>query len=840
VTLPSTAGGDRRAVQALYRLDLPTKVRLLTGDTYWRTCAVPAIGLRQLVTSDGPAGVRGESWDERQVAAAVPSASALAASWDVELVQEVGRLLAGECRRKGVDVLLAPTVNLHRSPLGGRHFECFSEDPLLTGRIGAALVRGVQSGGVGATLKHYVANDSETERMTVDVRIRERALRELYLAPFEYIVAAARPWLVMASYNTVNGATMTESPLLSNPLGTDWGFDGVVVSDWTATRSTDAAAVAALDLAMPGPEGPWGSALLEAVRFGRVSDSAVDAKVRRLLRLAARVGALQDVDPAVAVEDAPAGPGPTDPGVRALLRRAAAAGTVVLENDGLLPLPAAELSNVAVLGELALVPRAQGGGSATVYPPHVISPLEGVRAALPGTVVVTSSVGAALRDGVTALRAEQVVDPVSGEPGVRVRYLDADGAPVGEENRRSGRVGWSDTAMEHGARQVEMSARLVPDVTGTWLVGVSGLGPAVLSVDGEPVLDVDLRLPAGAADPEFTQFVTPLQRSVPLELTEGVEVVLTVLATPAPVVGLTVLELGVRPPGRTPQEELEHAAALAAQADVAVVVVGTTELEESEGFDRTTLALPGGQDELVRTVLAANPRTVVVVNAGAPVLMPWREDVAAVLLTWFGGQELGHALADVLLGEVEPSGRLPTTWPDREEDVPVLSTTPVDGALEYAEGLHIGHRAWAGAQADGGPPPAYWFGHGLGWTTWELEELHAPTTIRVPAYDGTVTDDVAWVRVRVRNTGERRGRQVVQAYLSREVSAIDRPAMWLAGYAAVEADPGQSVDVDVPLARRAFEHWGGGWAVERGGFAVSVGFDAGRRPLSRPVDVRLV
>src|SRR3954449_4716875 len=267
--------------ERLAALTLEQKVRLLTGADFWALHAEPAAGLRRLVTSDGPAGVRGEHWDERDPSANVPSPTALAATWDEARIERIGDLLAAECRRKGVDVLLAPTVNLHRSPYAGRHFECFSEDPLLTGRIVAAYVRGLQAAGVAATVKHFVANDSETERFTLDARVGERALRELYLAPFELIVRDAGPWAVMAAYNGVNGHTMTESPLLRDVLKDEWGFDGVVMSDWYAARSTEEAGNAALDLAMPGPTGPWGDALVEAVRAGRVRARALRSGERR-------------------------------------------------------------------------------------------------------------------------------------------------------------------------------------------------------------------------------------------------------------------------------------------------------------------------------------------------------------------------------------------------------------------------------------------------------------------------------------------------------------------------------------------------------------------------------
>ncbi|MEU1023014.1 glycoside hydrolase family 3 N-terminal domain-containing protein, partial [Streptomyces sp. NPDC005904] len=283
---------DEALDRLLDKLSLEQKVRLLTGVTTWRTAGEAAIGLREMVTSDGPAGVRGEAWDERHTSALLPCACALGAMWDEDLVERLGRLLAREAARKGVDVVLAPTLNLHRSPLGGRHFECFSEDPELTGRTGAALIRGIQALGVAATAKHYVANDGETDRLTVDVRASERTLREVYLVPFEVAVEVG-VWLVMAGYNTVGGTTMTASPLLAEPLKGAWGFDGVAVSDWAAVRTTEDTGRAALDLAMPGPDSPWGASLARAVRDGRVTEEAVDEKVRRLLRLAGRVGALE-------------------------------------------------------------------------------------------------------------------------------------------------------------------------------------------------------------------------------------------------------------------------------------------------------------------------------------------------------------------------------------------------------------------------------------------------------------------------------------------------------------------------------------------------------------------
>jgi beta-glucosidase len=322
----------------LARLSLDDKVSLLTGADWWSVPGHPGIGLRSIRTSDGPAGVRGPRWDERDTAMNVPAPVALAATWDPRRAELVGSLLAAECRRKNVDVLLAPTVNLQRSPLGGRNFEFLGEDPLLTATIGGALVRGIQSGGVAATVKHFVANDCETQRFTVDVRVGQRVLRELYLAPFESIVTHDRPWAVMAAYNSVNGHTMTESPMLDSILKGEWGFDGLVVSDWRAARSV-AAAGAGLDLVMPGPSGPWGPALADAVRQGLISEATVDDKVRRLLLLAERVGALSDGAPEQAAQSDQAFDSGTGERARELLRSAAAASFVLARNDdSLLPL----------------------------------------------------------------------------------------------------------------------------------------------------------------------------------------------------------------------------------------------------------------------------------------------------------------------------------------------------------------------------------------------------------------------------------------------------------------------------------------------------------------------
>jgi beta-glucosidase len=809
------------------RLSVEQKIRLLTGADFWALYPEPDAGLRRVVLSDGPAGVRGETWDERDTSANVPSPTALAATWDCARVEGIGALLAHEARRKGVDVLLAPTVNLHRSPYGGRHFECFSEDPLLTARIGVAYVRGLQRAGVAGCVKHFVANDSETERMTVDVRVDERTLRELYLAPFEAIVREAGVWAVMASYNEVNGTTMTESPLLREILYDDWDFDGLVMSDWTATRSTVAAANAALDLAMPGPAsqfGPWGDALAVAVADGLVDEALIDDKVVRILRLAARVGGLDGAAPPDPAH-ASAGYGPAK--IARDLRAAAAASFVLARHTGLLPLDRSGLGQVAVIGPNAEVARTLGGGSATVFPPYTISPLDGLRAA---GLDVTFAPGPLGHLRISAARAPWLLRPDGTGPGTEVRFFSASGELVGAERREVAAFRWMSGFGAAGAAEpvarLEVSCVIRATDEGQYSLGVTGLGHFRLLVDGAEALDATLSLPEGADVVEA--LMTPPQQLVPVKLAAGqsVSVLLEHDVHSSPMAGIgTFCELSLEVPHGTDDEEIAAAVSLAAASDVAVVVVGTTAQVESEGFDRTSLALPGRQDELVRRVAAANPRTVVVVNSGAPVLMPWTQEVAAVLLTWFGGQEFGHALADVLLGDAEPGGRLPTTWPANEAGV--LSTQPADGVLAYTEGANIGYR---GYDRDG-RVPLYPFGHGTGYTTWSYDSI---TVDRNVAGGGLR----AAVCVRVRNTGARRGREVVQVYASRPDSAVERPVKWLAGFAVVEAGPTETVDVGIGIPERVFQHWSdGGWTLEPGTFALAAGPSSASLPLAGRIEL---
>ncbi|MGA6169659.1 glycoside hydrolase family 3 protein [Streptomyces sp. NPDC012600] len=813
----------RTAVDAaLAALGLDDKARLLAGQDLWSLPALPAIGLRSLVLSDGPIGVRGVRWTAADPSVALPSPTALAATWDPALARRAGHLLAQEARRKGVHVLLAPTVNLHRTPLGGRHFEAYSEDPYLTGEIGTGYVQGVQDGGVGTTVKHFVANDAETDRFTVNNVVAPRPLRELYLAPFERIVKNAHPWGIMAAYNQVNGSTMTEHRYLQNAvLRGEWGFDGFIVSDWLAARSTVGAVTGGLDAAMPGPRTVYGQALADAVRAGEVDEKLVDLAVRNILLLAARTGALESAPPAVAPADLPA---PVDG--EALAREIARRSFVLVRNEvregvrggarnevcegadsdvrrEAAVLPLAPGTTVALSGALARDARVLGGGSALVFPDHVVSPLDGLTAALPeGTLGY--SVGADPSDELATADAGFDLTAVC---------RDAEGAVLATVPLPSGQIQWIGADLPDGVTHttldtVEITGTFTPRESGEHTFGTRGTGSFALTVDGRPLFD-GTQDRAPGTDPLGAFFNEPVARGS-LSLTEGAPVRVSLNHRPGPATGHPLKGIAFSlvhlAPLRDPEELIAEAVEAARRADTAIVVVGTTERVESEGFDRTDLRLPGHQDALVHAVAAVNPRTVVVVNSGSPVELPWRDEVAAVLLAWFPGQEAGHALADVLTGAYEPGGRLPTTWPAVLADAPVTATTPTNGELPYTEGVFIGYRAWEKA----GTVPAYAFGHGLGYTTW--------------AYD-TVTATPDTVTVRVRNTGPRPGGDTVQVYLAPAPApgTPERPARWLAGFARVTAAPGESVEVTVPVEPRAYQVWDEeayGWTTVPGTYTV--------------------
>ena len=784
--------------RAIRELDLEEKVRLLTGAAAFSLHGDEAIGLRPMIFSDGPTGVRGAEFVGGKKVALFPNATLLAQAWDEAAAERVGEMLAGEGRAQDVDVVLGPTVNLHRSPLGGRLFEAYAEDPLLSGRLAAAYVRGVQRYGVGACVKHYVANESETQRRTVNVQVSEAALRELYLLPFEICVADGYPWTIMAAYNDVNGVAATEHGELNNGvLKSEWDWDGLLMSDWGATKTAAAAANGGLDLVMPGPAGPWGDQLVAAVRSSAVAEATIDDHLARLLRLAGRVGALEGIP---AERTAELGPlvEPASAAMRLSLRNLASAGMVLLKGQDMLPLQdslVTEESRLVLIGRHAVETTLQGGGSAAVRPPHQISIADGLTEALgAGRVQIVD--GVAVRHNPTAATPESIIDPQTGRPGMRITSFDASGAELASTSSEVAEFLLGMTSGPHdGASVIQLSAELVAPPGTPLLVGVRGIGEWALSYGDETYAFATTLLPG---ESEEVGFMAPPSWTQVVEAAPGrILVAQLVISERISLAGL------VAQPVALPDEQLiTEAAQEARDADPAVVVVGLTAEQETEAVDKSTLALPGRQDDLVRAVATAARRTVVLINSATPVLMPWLDQVDAVLWVGLPGQEGGDAVADVLLGKAEPTGRLVTTFPAADGDGPCWNVTPQDGALDYAEGTQVGYRGWYGSRVE----PAFWFGAGLGWGVWEYRSAE-------PLRD----DDGESVTVVLANSAERPSREVVQVYWRPDGPAPVR----LVGYAvADEMVPGEERTVTVACDPRAFRLWNeaaSGWDVPSGG-----------------------
>jgi beta-glucosidase len=755
------------------------RISLLAGTDMWHTAA--AAGIPAIRMSDGPAGVRGTDW-RGPASASFPCGTALAATFDPELVREIGEALGREARSKSAHLLLAPTVNLHRTPIGGRNFECMSEDPVHTAAIATAYIEGVQSQRVACCVKHFVGNDTEFARFVVSSDIPERVLRELYLVPFEAAVACGVR-SIMTGYNRLNGTFCSEHDwLLRDVLRGEWGFDGVVVSDWYGTHSGVPSLKAGLDVEMPGPTRHRGDALRAAYDAGEITDADIDPSVERIRALADWTGA-----GSTGTDEGTA----DDPATREVIRRAASAAMVLLRNEGPL-LPLASDRRLALIGPYAVTGRIQGGGSAKVLPDR---PSELLPALVARGLEVEHATGCEIEKFLPVLRGD-----------FELTITDEHGNVVTAPRRRV------DVVRQHheadgteGDIAATMAGTFVPEVGGRWEFGLRAVDVASVRIDGELVVEVPVPQRAGS----FFGFGSDEVIGT-AELAAGVPCRVEVDYPMMHTEGMRGFVLGARPVSDT--DLLADAVRVASAADVAVVVVGTNDEWETEGEDRRSLALPGRQDELVSAVAAANPNTVVVVNSGSPVTMPWLDEVSAVLQLWFPGAELGEALTDVLVGEAEPGGRLPVTFPRRLEDTPAFPYHPGDGLhAEYGEGLLVGHR-WYDRH---GIEPLFPFGFGLGYTTFDV----TPTGLTGDVVSGVV------VSVDVANTGDRSGSEVVQVYVARDGDVPEgEPLRWFAGSRKVHLAPGSRVTVEIAIGPRAFSAWiDGGWVVRPGSYEVWVG-----------------
>ena len=782
--MPAPARSAR--VEALLdQMTLEEQVSLLAGSNMWNTVPNERLGIPKMRVSDGPAGVRGSRFDG-PASMNIPCSTAIAASWDMSLVREVGELLGRELEAKGARVHLAPTVNLHRTPVGGRNFECMSEDPLLTALTAIEYVKGVQSNGVASCIKHLVGNDTEFERMTIDSQVDERTLREVYLFPFERAVKDADVLSIMTSYNRINGPYAADSEWLLQDVARDeWGFEGAFISDWYGLHSTAEGANAGLDLEMPGPTLHRGKKLLEAVSQGEVSADVIRERARNVLNLMERTGAL----------DAPPGPEVTrdDAHDLAILRRASSAGMVLLQNkENTLPLRAAALKRVAVLGPNAETANIMGGGSAHVTPTRVSHPLDAlVNRLQPLGIDVQHSAGCNINKKLPELDMRNLSD-------VRMDYFNdveqmENPSAVPDMTGTTGvfRLLWTgdplgrrEPNISFGAR---MSATFTPHVSGEWSFSLESVAAARILINGVVILD-NADATSGGSFFGMGKPETIVKHVVEAE--KEYSLVVEVRHTP---IGSALSGVNIGAMAPIDADQMGEAIDLAAKCDVSIVVVGTNDDWESEGWDREDIDLPGKQDILIHEVAKVSKRTIVVINAGSPVAMPWLHEVDAVLYTWFAGQEMGDALVDLLLGDVEPSGRLPVTMPRRMEDTPASEHHPGrNGAAKYLEGRLIGYR-WYDTI---GREPQFPFGFGLGYASIDVADA---------ASNGTHMVNTTLV-----NTSDRDGLQVVQVYahlVNRDGLANDEPFQRLVGWARVAVPAGASVNAVVKLDRDAYRTW---------------------------------
>lgn len=759
--------------------------------------------------------------------------TAAAATWDIGLIEESGKLQGKEALAKGVSVLLGPTVNIQRSPLGGRGYESFSEDPYLSGMMAAATIRGMQSIGVAATLKHFVCNDQEHERMFVSALVTERALREIYLMPFMIAQRDAKPWCLMTSYNRVNGTHVSESSkLIRKTLREEWGFDGLVMSDWFGTYSTVEAVIAGLDLEMPGADSIRGGLISKALACGKLSTKDVDTCVREILRLMKRLEALG------LAEHAPETTNNDTSETASFLREMASQSIVLLKNEKD-TLPFKKDRSTAVIGPNAATPTYCGGGSSWLPAYYTTTPLDGTRKQ---TSHATYELGAT---------GTKIIPPLSlitkddyGKPGLTMRVFDQ---PLSEGVARESideihvdssyfpLLDYEHRKITSYLYWLEFTGTITPDETADYEFGLSVAGTGKLYVDGECIIDNEttqrpgthifgigtaeerglVRLQAGSQHQILVRFAT-----------------LPTLALPnfgAPFFGAGGLKIGGRRKVDA-QSALARAVELAKAVEQVLVCVGLDSEWESEGYDRQSMHLPPGVDALVHAVLEVNPNTAVVIQSGTPVTMPWLAEAPAVLQAWFGGNEAGNAIADVVFGDTNPSGKLPLTFPIANEHNPAFLNFRSDhGRALYGEDVYVGYRYYDKTKTGVHFP----FGHGLSYTQLLLSNLNVEVDGRGESIKVTAT---------ISNIGQRDGAQVMQVYVAQLAPAANRPPKELKGFTKVFVKQGQSEKAEVVLSQKyATSYWderNNAWVSEEGVYHILVGDSSVDLPLKAEFEVK--
>ena len=782
LALHDSVAVERRVDSLIARMTIGQKLELIGGVDDMFIRSIPAVGWPRLKMSDGPMGVR--TWGPT---AGYAIGIGLAASWDPDLAQLVGERIGRDARARGVHFLLGPGVNIYRAPMNGRNFEYMGEDPYLAARTAVGYVRGVQSQGVVATIKHYAANNEEYDRHDVSSDISEQALREIYLPTFEAAVRDAHVGAIMDSYNLLNGVHATQNAWLNDSVAKrDWGFDGVIMSDWDATYDGVAAANGGLDLEMPWAKFMNRQTLLPAIQDGRVSVATIDDKVRRILRLAIRFGFLdhdqRDIaTPLYSLDD------------NRIALRSALEGLVLLKNDGhVLPFDLERVHTIAVIGPDAWPARPSAGGSAQIESFAPVSILEGITKTVPAKVLYARGIQTDT-DIVseTGLRLHQEIFDNDSCTGVPLDTTSIDGLPPD-----------GTTPLPRGAHGVRWTGTYTPATSGQYLIIVRAYDGYRLRVNDSTV--VDQKAAEGASMKWATVSLTAGQPTrVQLSLVPRSQ-------SPRVILGVRAVDSLVSP----------EALRIAKAADAVVVSVGFDPSNEAEGSDRT-FSLPWGQETLINAIAAINPRTVVTVTSGGAVATEgWLAHVPALLQTWYPGQEGGTAVAKVLIGSANPEGHLPISFEKRWEDNPTHDNYyATNGHVTYSEGVFVGYRYYTGSSIK----PLFPFGYGLSYTTFSFSHLTVSPQ-HVVSFDVT-------------NTGSRNGAEVAQVYVGDPSARIKRPTKELKGFRKVRLAPGETKHVTVQLDARAFSYWDHGWRIDPGQFVIYVGDSSEHTPLSVTLDV---
>ena len=797
----------------LKQMTLPEKISLLSGRNRWYTVAIDRLGVPSLVMTDGPHGVRtGGHGSERIVssATAYPTGVSMASTWNRDLIERTGVALGEETRYLGCHILLGPCVNIVRSPLGGRNFETYAEDPYLAGQIGIAYVRGLQSQKIGASVKHYAANNQEFERMRGNSVVDERTLREIYLPAFEMIVKETNPWTVMCSYNRINGTYASEHEvLLRKILKEEWEFEGVVVSDWGAVHDIHDPIKAGLDLEMPGPARYFGQGLQAAVNNWQVDERDVDDAARRMLRILFRSGLMTD-------ENLHKGTGDT-PEHRAVARDLAAESMVLLKNEGnQLPFKAEKIQKLAVIG-LNADRMVSGGGSSRVDPHRWVTPLAGLREKLGDRVEIAYTPGYDNRVFPVAVEEDRFRHLDGETRGLKTEFfnnLDFSGKPVLERVDPNieewwGGAGPATGEVDPSQFSVRWTGTYTSPESGETAFVINNTGTARVWLDGKLILENEI----GTMTNSTYDFEKMGDRAR-VTLEKGKSYTFKAEFVSGQDNPYALIRFSYTPPLGVVGDLLETAVNLAKNSDAVVIVAGLSDLYESEGMDRPDMALPGDQEKLIRAVADVNANTAVVVNVGAPVVMPWADAVDAILLAYYPGQEGGHALADILFGDVNPSGKLTVSFPKRLADNPAFIHYPGWKDVHYGERLFVGYRYYDTKDIE----PLFPFGHGLSYTHFSYSELALPSAV--------ASGEDFEVSVTVENTGDLPGQEVIQLYIRDVQSTLNRPYKELKGFEKVNLAAGESKIVTFKLTPRALSYYDPyekAWMAEAGIFEVHVG-----------------